>query len=86
MKENKVPKKDDRFERDKLFLADPVSPAILQFALSIMKELESFLELFQAERSLSFFLYEKLKAIVLSLVNRFVRPEEIEGSNIRKIM
>ena len=63
----KVPKKDDRFERIKLFLADPVSPAILQFALIIMKELESFLELFQAERPLSFFLYEKLKAIVLSL-------------------
>ena len=86
VKEKKVPKKDDRFVRIKLFLADPVSPAILQFALSIMKELESFLELFQAERPFSFFLYEKLKAIVLALVNRFVRPEEIEGSNIRKIM
>ena len=78
--------KDERFQHIQQFLADPISPAILQFALSVIEEMEPFQELFQAEQPSLFFLYEKLKALVLSLVNRFGRAEVIEGSQLHKLI
>ena len=69
--EKKIRKKDERFEFLKVYLADPILPAILQFALSVMEFLEPFLTLFQAERPLVFFMYENLKDLILSLVTRF---------------
>ena len=35
--EKKIPKKDEYFEFSKIYLADPISPAILQFALSVIE-------------------------------------------------
>ena len=78
--EKKIPKKDEHFEFLKVYLADPISPAISQFALSVMELLESFLRLFQAEQPLVFFMYENLKDLILSLVTRFVWTEVIQGS------
>ena len=84
--EKKIPKKDERFEFLKVYLADPISPAILQFALSVMELLEPFLTLFQAERPLVFFMYENLKDLILSLVTRFVRTEVMTKHTLSEIV
>ena len=84
--EKKIPKKDERFEFLKVYLADPISPAILQFALSVMELLEPFLTLFQAERPLVFFMYENLKDLILPLVTRFVRTEVITKHTLSQIV
>ena len=76
--EKKIPKKDECFKFLKVYLADPITLAILQFALSVGELLELFLTLFQAEQPLVFFMYENLKDLILSLVTRFVRTEVIK--------
>ena len=40
-----------------------------------MQELESFLVLIQAEQALVFFIYEKLKELILPLVTKFMRTK-----------
>ena len=82
----KLPKNYDRFERIKSFSGNPTGPAVLEFNLSVMKEIEPFLELFQAERPLVVFLYEKVKIIILSLMQRFVRPEVVESTVVRNLI
>ena len=47
-----------------------------------MKEIEPF----QAERPSAVFLYEKVKMIVLSLMQRFVRPEVVESTVVRNLI
>ena len=49
--------------------------AALHFSLCISNEIEPYLVLFQAERPLVVFLFEKLKELLVSLMERFVRPE-----------
>ena len=51
-----------------------------------MQELEPFLVLFQAERPLVFFMYEKRKELILPLVNRFVRTEVIQEHTLTKLI
>ena len=53
-----MPKKDERFERIStfFFLSKPHAPSILQFSLCIMRDFEPYLELFQVERPLFFYL------------------------------
>ena len=69
-----------------LFLSKPHAPAILQFSLCIMRDFEPYLELFQAERPLVFFIFQKLKVLFNSLLCKFVRPEVMNNSVIRKLM
>ena len=51
-----------------------------------MELLEPFLALFQADRSLVFFMYENLKNLILSLVTRFVRIEFITKHTLSQIV
>ena len=84
--EKKMSKKDERFSQIQSYLSGPISTAILQFCLSVMQVLEPFLVLFQAERPLVFFMYEKLKELILPLVNRFVRTEVIQEHTLTKLI
>ena len=84
--EKKIPKKDECFEFLKVYLAGPISPAILQFALSVMELLEPFLTLFQAEQPLVFFMYENLKDLILSQGTRFVRTEVTTKHTLSQIV
>ena len=59
LEENKkFPAKDERFIRIKKALKHCTSKAIFEFSLCMMKDIEPFVELFQAERPMAVFLYE----------------------------
>ena len=77
-------KDDNRFNRIKRFLFLKTTEAILNFSLTILN-VEPFLSLFQAERPLSVFLYEKLKCIVTLLLERVCRPEVLKQT-VRKLL
>ena len=46
--------------------------------MSICRDIEPFLNLFQLEKSLAVFLYTKLKELIVSLLERFVKPSLLE--------
>ena len=76
LKENKnIPTNDDRFTTAIDKLGSPMQLAALHFSLCISNEIEPYLVLFQAERPLAVFLFEKLKELLVSLMERFVKPE-----------
>ena len=62
---------------------NPVFICILPFSLCIVNDLEPFLKLFQSERPLTFFLYEKLKEMMSALMMRFVKPDLLTSANSR---
>ena len=78
-------KEDKRFIRIKTCLASPLLDAILHFSLSVINDVEPLLLMFQAEKPLSVLLYEKLKVLVSSLLQRVCRPEVLENT-MAKIM
>lgn len=47
----------------------------------ILEEIEPFLEPFQSERSMAVFLYEKLRAIMLSLLEKVLGPNILEENS-----
>ena len=51
-----------------------------------MKEIEPFLQLFQCEKPMTVFLFQRLKGIILSLMKRLVRSDVIEASTVRKLL
>ena len=71
----KIPTNDDRFTTAINKLGSPRHLAALHFLLFISNEIEPYLVLFQAERPLAVFLFEKLKELLVSLMERFVNPE-----------
>ena len=76
LKEKKnIPTNDDRFTTAVDKLGSPMHLAALHFSLCISNEIEPYLVLFQAERPLALFLFEKLKELLVSLMGRFVKPE-----------
>ena len=74
----KFPSKDDRFTGVQQQLGSPVFPAILEFSLCIINDIEPDLRLFQAERPLAIFLHERMHSLMLNMMRRFVRPEVLE--------
>ena len=77
----KLPKNDERFTVVKEACHNPVFKAILQFSLCIANDLEPFLKLFQSERPLAFFLYEKVKQMMIALMNRFFKRDVLASAN-----
>ena len=76
LKEKKnIPTNDDRFTTAIDKLGSPMQLAALHFSLCISNEIEPYLVLFKAERPLAVFLFEKLKELPVSLMERFVKPE-----------
>ena len=88
LRENdKIPEKDDRFINSIEKLGSPMHLATLQFSLCITNEIEPFLTFFQAERPLAVFLFEKLKDLVTSLMERFVKSDVLESnSSVNKLL
>ena len=83
MKEKKkIPTNDDRFTTTIDKLGSPMHLAALHFLLCISNEIEPYLVLFQAERPLAVFLFEKLKELIVSPMERFVKPEVLAKKDI----
>ena len=57
------------------------------FSLSVALDIEPFLKLFQSERPLAPFLYEKLKGLCVTILERIVKPDVLlKISKARKLM
>ena len=50
----------------------------LEFTRCIINDIEPFLTIFQTERPLAVFVYEKMKELVVALMSQFIRPEILE--------
>lgn len=80
-KERKAwPAKDERFPLLFKNTKSKIFPAYCEFSLSICRDIEPFLTLFQSEKPLAMFLYTKLKELITSLLERFVRSDVIESN------
>ena len=77
----KVPKNDERFTVVKEACHNPIFICILQFSLCVANNLEPFLKLFQSECPLAFFLYEKVKEIMIALMTQFVKGDVLASAN-----
>ena len=71
-----MPKNDNRFELVQAKFGNKLLFAELEFSLYIANKIEPFLTFFQAERPLAVFLFERLKDLLGSLMNKCVRPEK----------
>ena len=59
----------------------------LEFTRCIINDIEPFLTIFQTERPLAVFVYEKMKELVVALMIRFIRPEILEThSSVKNLM
>ena len=75
LKEKKnIPTNDDRFTTAIEKLGSPMHLAALHISLCISNEIESYLVLFQVQRPLAVLLFEKLKELLASVMERFVNP------------
>ena len=77
--ENTSPPDTKSYNTVKEALRNPLFPVILEFSRSLAMDLEPFLKIFQVDRPLSVFLYEKLKEIFKDLLQRIVKPEILEA-------
>ena len=76
MKEKKnIPTNDDCFTTAIDKVGSPMHLAALHFSLCISNETVPYLVLFQAECPLAVFLFENLKGVLVSVMERFVKPE-----------
>ena len=69
-----IPTNDDRFTTAIDKLGSPMHLAALHSSLCISNEIESYLVLFQVQRPLAVLLFEKLKELLVSVMERFVNP------------
>ena len=74
------PKNDERFPLLLCNTKSKIFPAYCEFSLSICRDIEPFLALFQAERPLAMFLYQKLRELILSLMERFVKSDVLNAN------
>ena len=59
----------------------------LEFTKCIINDIEPFLTIFQTERPLAIFVYEKMKELVVAPMTRFIRPEILEThSSVKNLM
>ena len=80
--------KDERFPLLLSKTKSKIFEVYCEFSLSVCRNIEPFLTLFQAERPLAVFLYAKLREVILSLMGRFVKTSVIESNanNIVKLI
>ena len=79
LKERKIwPPKDEGFPLLFKNTKSKIFPAYCEFSLSIYRDIEPFLNLFQSDKPLAMFLYTKLKELIVSLLERFVKPSVLE--------
>ena len=79
----KLPKNYERFILLKEPCHNPVFICIFKFLLCVANGLEPVLKLFQLEHPLTFFMYERLKEMMIALVMRFVKPVVLASANSR---
>ena len=72
--------KDERFPLLVSKTKSKIFEVYSEFSLSVCRDIEPFLTLFQAERPLAVFLYAKLREVILSLMGRFVKTSVIESN------
>ena len=85
--EFKSPPETKTFETIKSALCDPMFLPMLEFSRSLAMELEQFLTVFQAEKPLSVFIYEKLKEVLYDLHTRIIKPGVLdENSTVVKLL
>ena len=75
------PPKDERLPLLLKNTKSEIFPAYCEFSLSICIDIEPFLNLFQSEKPLAVFLYTKLKELIVSLLERFVKPSVLEQNS-----
>ena len=81
IKESKsFPKNDERFPLLLCNTKSKIFPAYCEFSLSICRDIEPFLALFQAERPLAMFLYQKLQELILSLMEWLGKSDVLNGN------
>ena len=78
--EYKSPRDTKTFQTVKEVLGNTMFPIILEFSGSLAMELQPFLSIFQADRPLNVFLYEKLKDMSHGLYQRIVKPKVLEAN------
>ena len=77
----KLQAKDNYFTNSMQFLGSSMHLATLHFSLFIANEIKPFLVFFQADRPIAVLLFEKLKELVSSLMDRFVQSEILKSNN-----
>ena len=83
----KFPAKDDRFVTLKSMLFSQTLLPSLDFTRCIISDIEPFPTIFQTERPLAVFVYEKMKELVVAPMTRFIRPEILEThSSVKNLM
>ena len=83
----KFPAKDDRFVTLKSMLFSQTLLPSLEFTRCIISDIEPFPTIFQTERPLAVFVYEKMKELVVAPMTRFIRPEILEThSSVKNLM
>ena len=85
---NKFPKKnkDERFHRIRDKQGNRLLLAEVEFSLFINNQIEPFLTFFQAERPLAVFLFGRLKKLLSSLLDKFVKPALLDGSTVKEML
>ena len=68
-------KKDERFPLLLKNTASPLFTAYCEFSNAICRDIEPYMTLFQAERPLAVFMYQKLVELLMSLLERAVKPQ-----------
>ena len=56
---------------------DPFLPIALEFCRAVCTTVEPFLKVLQTGRLMAVFLYKKVGGLMLSLIERFVKPEDV---------
>ena len=81
LKESKsFPKNDERFPLLLCNTKSKIFPAYCEFSLSICRDIEPFLALIQVERPLAMFLYQKLRELILLLMEQFVKSDVLNAN------
>ena len=76
----KFPAKDERILLLLQSTNSKIFPVYCEFSLSICRDIEPFLILFQTERPVAVFLFQKLKELIVSLMERFVKPDVLQAN------
>ena len=73
--EEKFPCDDDRFPLPLESFFSCTGNAQYEFCLVVIRDIEPFLTLFQSEKPLVPFLFEKLKGLIVLILQRFVKSK-----------
>ena len=79
--EKKFPRDDDRFSLLLELFSSYTGNAQYEFCLVVIRDIEPFLTLFQSEKALAPFLFEKLKGLIVLILQRFVKLSVIREAS-----